>query len=84
MILSNIVFLDIDGVLNSLHCSDDIDEQKLPLLKRILDENNAQVVLSSTWRSLEGVDNPECQRLWSYLVDTLARYDISIVSKTPI
>jgi len=50
----NIVFLDIDGVLNSMpyfesikgkrnRTHNEIDESKLPLLKRIIEENNATI-----------------------------------------
>lgn len=52
-----VIFLDVDGVLN-----DDktptrtrkgcifVDESKIFLLKRIVDETGAKIVLSSTWR----------------------------------
>ena len=54
-----IVFLDIDGVLNSLnyrrrmgmqYFSDMIDRRKMPLLKKIVEATNAKIVLSTTWR----------------------------------
>lgn len=56
--LKNIVFLDIDGVLNSciyVHSVrgngrkyNEIDETALFFLKRIVEENDAEIVLSST------------------------------------
>lgn len=53
-----IIFLDIDGVLNSRaydrkrnwNEQTDIDETRLPLIKEIVDATGAKIVLSSTWR----------------------------------
>lgn len=91
----NIVFLDIDGVLNSMpyfesikgkrsRTHNEIDERHLPYLQRIVKENNAHIVLSSTWRDLDDINNPTCYAMWQYLIDTLAKYDLTIMSKTPI
>lgn len=52
-----VVFLDIDGVLNS-HRYDqqrqahqgNIDQTRLPLLKQLLEATGARVVLTSSWR----------------------------------
>lgn len=89
----NVVFLDIDGVLNSLpylkfvnHSKNkfcEIDESKLPILEKIVKDNNAQIVLSSTWKCLDCKDEPSCYAMWQYLVDVLAKYDLQISSKTP-
>lgn len=43
-----ILFLDVDGVLNTRPGS--LDEDKLGLLKGILDQTGARVVVSSSWR----------------------------------
>jgi histidinol phosphatase-like enzyme len=50
-----VIFLDIDGVLNSSHYFQtrtskdiDIDVTRLPLLKRLIDETEANIVLSSS------------------------------------
>ena len=91
----NIVFLDIDGVLNSMpyfesikgkrdKIHNEIDESKLPLLKRIVEENNAHIVLSSTWRNLDHEEESHCYAMWQYLVNSLAKYDMKIISKTPL
>ena len=57
-----IIFLDIDGVLNSDEYFDkiknlningienDIDIRKIILLKKSLDETGAKIVLTSSWR----------------------------------
>lgn len=53
-----VIFLDIDGVLNSRRYDEEripgtsfnIDETRLPLVKEIVDKTSALIVLSSTWR----------------------------------
>lgn len=51
-----VIFLDVDGVLNSLSCKEKIDgylfveDEKIALLKELIDHTGAKVVLSSTWR----------------------------------
>lgn len=48
-----ILFLDIDGVLNRCgHSAQGLEDDKVALLKDILDCTGAKVVLSSTWRIL--------------------------------
>ena len=54
-----VIFLDIDGVLNSRAYDrkrnwdelTNIDESRLPLVKNIVDETGARIVLSSTWKT---------------------------------
>lgn len=57
----NIIFLDVDGVLNSkkfikrqkyfnVGNNNFIDESRLPLLKSLVEQTGAQIVLSSSWR----------------------------------
>lgn len=47
----NVLFLDVDGVLNSHDDPEDfVDAQKIILLKKIVDATDAKIVLSSTWR----------------------------------
>lgn len=89
----NIIFLDIDGVLNSLpYCERvlaegktqcEIDESKAALLAQIVQENNAKLVLSSTWKSLKDAPEKDCQDMWSYLVNTLAKYELEIYDTIP-
>ncbi len=51
-----VIFLDIDGVLNNAKSNEEslnfpcIDEGNLQHLKRIIDETNASIVLTSTWK----------------------------------
>ena len=78
-----VIFLDIDGVLNSDEYVDrvkksdiqgierDIDIEKVKLLKRAIDETGAKVVLSSSWRYTKSA---------SYLKELLANYGIRVDS----
>lgn len=86
----NVIFLDVDGVLNGLHYlinnRDDelgIDESKMPLLKRICDENNASIVLSSAWKTnwLDG-EEPQSKGLIG-LLNLFKKYNIPFYGKTP-
>ena len=51
-----IIFLDIDGVLNGRYTEETfegyvfVSDEKVQLLKEIIDSTDAQVVLSSSWR----------------------------------
>ena len=94
--MRKIIFLDIDGVLNSDEYLealppvstelDDIDESKVQLLKEIVERTGAQIVLSSSWRKMtHNNDNIEIgNKVYKYLIDTLNKYDLSIISETPI
>ena len=87
----NVIFLDIDGVLNSMdyftseeyvnrYRADgfrDIDENKVILLKQLCDKSKATLILSSTWRGLIGTDH------YDYLETTLAKYSLTIDSHLP-
>ena len=55
----NYIFLDVDGVLNNetyfrQHLDDDgiLDEENIKLLADLVNKTNANVVLSSSWRTL--------------------------------
>ena len=90
----NIIFLDIDGVLNSMAYYEynkkigkkakEISDYHLQMLAKIYHSCNAKIVLSSTWRQLDCDDNVTCMKMYQYLVDELARYDMEIISKTPV
>ena len=51
-----IIFLDVDGVLNTWDDEVEIEPACMAQLKRILQETDAEIVLSSSWR---GTDGPE-------------------------
>ncbi|MBR5272870.1 MAG: hypothetical protein IKU25_05685 [Clostridia bacterium] len=58
-----VIFLDVDGVLNSwrydaqrTQAQGNIDRSRLVLIKWLVDRTDAKIVLSSTWRHLLGTD----------------------------
>ncbi len=82
-----VIFLDVDGVLNSDEYFDriqnldiegiesEIDINKVKLLKKAVDETGAKVVLSSSWRYTRNA---------LVLKKLLANYGIHITDSTPI
>lgn len=81
----NIIFLDIDGVLNGRHTKErcggyiGIEAEKVKLLKELCDKTDSKVVISSTWR-LHEKDN---DIFWRYLKKTFEAGDVKIYDKTP-
>lgn len=90
--MRKIIFLDIDGVLNSVDYFEqvkdckgykEINPEKTKLLKEIVDRTGAEIVLSSTWRDLgKRKDEPE-HPMYTYLTDTLKEYGMKITEHTP-
>lgn len=98
-----VIFLDIDGVLNSADYFDKVrekkdnpdncmnheklnqqlNEEKVKLLKEIVDQTGAKIVLSSTWRILFNEKNNEKDPHYLFLEDTLNKYGLKIMSQTP-
>ena len=90
--MRKIIFLDIDGVLNSMDyfgqtkdCKGytEINPEKVKLLKEVVDRTGAQIVLSSTWRDLGKRKNEPEHPMYTYLTDTLKEYGVEIVDHTP-
>jgi hypothetical protein len=92
-----VVFLDVDGVLNSEddlmvfreknnihHCIlyDEVEERPLQLLKQLIERTDAKIVLSSSWRTAWVTDSG-----WYYLKEKLetALQSVSLViyDRTP-
>ncbi len=85
-----VIFLDIDGVLNSRlydrargERDGNIDESRLPLLKELVDKTNANIVLSSTWRFHWNANGAQTDEEGIALVKTFLKYGITIYDKTP-
>ena len=87
-----IIFLDIDGVLNSEmyeasrkdDCGDGyIDLSRVKLLADIVNATDAKIVLISSLR-LDWDKNPDlCGKDGKYINQCLAKYGLSIMDKTP-
>ena len=90
--MRKIIFLDIDGVLNSMDyfgqtkdCKGytEINPEQVKLLKEIIDRTGAEIVLSSTWRNLGKRKNEPEHPMYTYLTDILKEYGMEIVDHTP-
>ena len=92
-----VIFLDVDGVLNNQrtfqsmyehHQSTgewllEVDEEMVGRLANIVSKTNAEIVLSSSWRT--GFSYDTCEPLGERaqgLVDILSKYGLSIYSRT--
>lgn len=94
----NIIFLDVDGVLNSYMYyknlsaeekqgyKNEISDFHLQMLAKIYQTCNAKIVLSSTWRQIndDEIEDPDCKMMYQYLVESLAKYGMEIMDRTPI
>lgn len=85
-----IIFLDIDGVLNSRQydanrkeTEGNIDETRLLLLKQLIDRTKARIVLTSTWRCHWDPTGQHTDEIGKALEAAFKRYGISLYDKTP-
>ena len=88
-----VIFLDVDGVLNSVGWMEEnkkyglsrpVDPSKVRLLKQIIDSTGAKVVLSSTWRNVDGSNGEPEHEVYGCLVRELGKCGIRIYSRTPL
>lgn len=83
----NVIFLDFDGVLNSNKYFTStkqespffLEDEKMHLLKQIIDQTNAKVVLSTSWREIWDTDLEIAKKLKDYFI----QFDIDVYSITP-
>lgn len=75
-----VIFFDVDGVLNYAGTGAKVIEDKVKLLKEIVDRTDAKLVLSSDWRYWWGTDDED----FDLLTDTLGKFDMELIDKTPI
>lgn len=92
-----IIFLDVDGVLNSEEdilkagigkgLYDEISDDKLKRLKKLVGSTNAKIVVSSTWRigcARSGDKSFYGEKLFKSLEDKLASVGLEILDITPV
>lgn len=83
-----IIFLDVDGVLTHEDylngVEEDLDETKIKILKQIIDQTNAEIVLSSTWRKCNKISIKSKRNPYQVLEELLKRQGLEIYDKTPI
>ncbi len=91
--MPNILFLDIDGVLNSILWNDShqkeicdgtlIDEDKIKLLASLVKETDSEIILHSGWRSwFDTTLNPLCTEA-DKLIALLEKENLHISGMTP-
>lgn len=87
----NVLFLDIDGVLNSaaydrVRTPNDgnIDKSRLILLKEIIRSTDAKIVLSSSWRKHWERDLAACDAVGCQLHAVFDSAGLPIYDKTPV
>ena len=86
-----VIFLDIDGVLNSdryvkerdWRTQGNIDETRLPLLRRVVEETGAVIVLTTTWRKYWSPDPALWDPRWQQSGEAFARHGLEIFDRTP-
>ena len=85
-----IIFLDIDGVLNSViydrQKSDgdgNIDRTRLALLKSLVDETGAKIVLTTSWRNHWSNNPDELDEIGIEIVEDFKSAGLEIFDKTP-
>lgn len=86
-----IIFLDIDGVLNSMRYDRErsaeqgnIDETRLPLLREITEQTQAKIVLSTSWRKHWSREASLCDEIGRELDAIFVKYGLAIFDKTPV
>ena len=85
--MSRVLFLDIDGVLNSNFGNNkrqtEISDEKIKLLAYLVRETNSKIILHSGWRFwFDSELKPLCKEA-STLVELLEKEDLHIKGVTP-
>ena len=86
----NVVFLDVDGVLNYDRCKDKfgnllgVDDELVDRLAKIVNAANAQIVLTSSWKTLwdEAQPHNEIHPMARYLLAKLGKKGLHIAART--
>ena len=86
-----LLFLDIDGTLNYLGCKArspsgclGIEEEKVKLLREIIDQTGAIVILTSTWKTdwFPSAFIKDLPKDGQYLEKQLAKHKVFVLDKT--
>ena len=79
-----VIFLDFDGVINDYMTINEINEYNVEMLKRIVSETDAKVVVTSSHKQLYQINNNKEGFLKNnYYVQTLKENGINIIDCTP-
>lgn len=88
--VTKVIFLDFDGVLNNSAFRDAvddyyesfIDETRMPLLRKIVDKTGAMIVLTTTWRHYWTSDRSKASFTSKKIDSVFEKYGMKIYSKT--
>ena len=80
-----VIFLDFDGVINDYMTINQINEYNVEMLKRIVNETGAKVVVSSSWKMPYQRNNRDIESFVNnnYYARTLKENGIDIIDWTP-
>lgn len=89
----HVIFLDIDGVLNNYRFLEKnlglkpeeqvfIDDEKVGILKRIVEAAEATIILSSSWRRDFDDDMKPVTQEARIVIDALGRFGLTLSGKT--
>lgn len=94
----NVIFLDIDGVLNCVKTRSrnveldkenpdiyhlDIEEEKVRILSQICKETDSKIVITSSWRNFWLDEEKNKTKLATKTEELLSKYNLSIYGFTP-
>lgn len=87
---NKVIFLDIDGVLNTNALRNEneeyferpISEEKMSLLKYIVDSTDSIIVLTSSYRQYWNEGAQQVSEIGKYMYELFAKYGMKIHSKT--
>lgn len=83
MQMLNVIFLDVDGELTYSKYENaktaNIDVEKVKILKQIADENDADIVISSSWRGSEKYT----PLIYGTLITILKEYGLNVLGDCP-
>lgn len=94
--MTNYIFLDIDGVLNSEHTLDKscenmdqkmasiISDQLVKNLNYLVEKTDAKIILSSSWRTYFGDNINDPRNIFAmFLIHSLNKYNLKLHDMTP-
>ena len=81
----NVIFLDFDGVIDTIHCSSEEDiERRIKILSDICKEYNCKVVIEASLKSAIDEETMKTNNKFiNYIFDLFKKYGIECIGRTP-
>lgn len=79
----NVIFLDFNGVLDTYEEMDIINKDNLLRLKKIVDETDSKIVISSSLKNNSYNEGVYTNNLVKYLINPLKEVGIEVIGITP-